>query len=155
MVPKTERYPETSANKAETKSLTRMPTAEKAVKERDCTQMPVAKKERTDHERLSQRKKDQTTNAGGKRKMAALIRQANKRVRNGQQAKEKKERTRGEKEEGGREKQQQHFLKRKKRQVMSPTGQRLDTRNPCTRYNPLSGSDNNTAGQQTLTNYPT
>ena len=25
----------------------------------------------------------------------------------------------------------------------------LDTRNPCTRYNPLS-SDNNTAGQQTL-----
>ena len=41
-----------------------MPTAEKAVKERDCTQMPVAKK-------------DQTTNAGGKRKMVALIRQAN------------------------------------------------------------------------------
>ena len=26
-----------------------MPTAEKAMKERDCTQMPVAKKERTDH----------------------------------------------------------------------------------------------------------
>ena len=26
-----------------------MPTAEKAVKERDCTQMPMAKKERTDH----------------------------------------------------------------------------------------------------------
>ena len=26
-----------------------MPTAQKAVKERDCTQMPVAKKERTDH----------------------------------------------------------------------------------------------------------
>ena len=25
--------------------------------------------------------------------------------------------------------------------------------NPCTRYNPLS-SDNNTAGQQTLMNYP-
>ena len=40
-----------------------MPTAEKAVKERDCTQMPVAKKER-----MWQRKKDQTTNAGGKRK---------------------------------------------------------------------------------------
>ena len=58
--------------------LTRMPTAEKAVKERDCTQMPVAKKERTDHKCLWQkRKKDQTTNAGGKRKMAALIRQAN------------------------------------------------------------------------------
>ena len=37
----------------------------------------VAKKERTDHKCLWQRKKDQTTNAGGKRKMAALIRQAN------------------------------------------------------------------------------
>ena len=54
-----------------------MTTAEKAMKERDCTQMPVAKKERTDHKRLWQRKKEQTTNAGGKRKMAALIRQAN------------------------------------------------------------------------------
>ncbi len=62
---------------AKTKSLTRMPTAEKAVKERDCTQMPMAKKERTDHKCLWQRNKDQTTNAGGKRKMAALIRQAN------------------------------------------------------------------------------
>ena len=39
--------------------------------------MPVAKKERTEHKSLWQRKKDQTTNAGGKRKMAALIRQAN------------------------------------------------------------------------------
>ena len=36
-------YPETSANKAKTESLTRMPTAEKTKKERDCTQMPVAK----------------------------------------------------------------------------------------------------------------
>ena len=45
--------------------------------ERDCTQMPMAKKERTDHKCLWQRKKDQTTNVGGKRKMAALIRQAN------------------------------------------------------------------------------
>ena len=51
-----------------------MPTAEKAVKEKDCTQMPAAKKERTDHKYLWQRKKDKTTNAGGKRKMAALIR---------------------------------------------------------------------------------
>ena len=49
-----------------------MPVAEKAMKER-----PVAKKERTDHKCLWQRKKDQTTNAGWKRKMAALIRQAN------------------------------------------------------------------------------
>ena len=39
--------------------------------------MPVAKKERTDHKCLWQRKKDQTTNAGGKQKIAALIRQAN------------------------------------------------------------------------------
>ena len=45
--------------------------------ERNCTQMPVTKKERTDHKHLLQRKKEQTTNAGGKRKMAALIRQAN------------------------------------------------------------------------------
>ena len=37
-----------------------MPTAQKAVKERGCTQMPVAKKERTDHKRLWQRKKEQT-----------------------------------------------------------------------------------------------
>ena len=34
-----------------------MPMAEKAVKERDCTQMPMAKKERTDHKCLWQRKK--------------------------------------------------------------------------------------------------
>ena len=54
-----------------------MLTAEKAVKERDRTQMPAAKKERTDHKCLWQRKKDQTTNAGDKRKMAALIKQAN------------------------------------------------------------------------------
>ena len=36
------------------------------------------KKERTDHKYLWQRKKDQTTNVGGKRKIAALIRQANR-----------------------------------------------------------------------------
>ena len=50
-----------------------MPMAEKAIKERDRTQMPVAKKERTDHKCLWQRKEVQTTNAGGKRKMASLI----------------------------------------------------------------------------------
>ena len=43
------------------------------MKERDRTQMPVAKKERTDHKCLWQRKKDQTTNTGGKQKMAAKI----------------------------------------------------------------------------------
>ena len=46
-------YPETSANKAKTNSLTRMPTAEKAVRE-------------TVHKCLWQRKKEQTTNACGK-----------------------------------------------------------------------------------------
>ena len=39
--------------------------------------MLVARKERTDHKCLWQRKKDQTTDAGGKQKMAALIKQAN------------------------------------------------------------------------------
>ena len=39
--------------------------------------MPVAKKERTDHKCLWQRKKDQTTNAGSKRKMAALLTPSN------------------------------------------------------------------------------
>ena len=54
-----------------------MPSAEKAVKEGDRIQMPVAKKERIDHKCQWQRKKDKTTNVGGKRKMAALISQAN------------------------------------------------------------------------------
>ena len=54
-----------------------MPMAEKAMKERDHTQMPVAKKKGTNHKCLWQRKQDQYTNAGGKRKMAALISQAN------------------------------------------------------------------------------
>jgi len=44
-----------------------MPTAEKAVKERDCTQMPVAKK-------------DQTTNAGGKRKISGCLNHASKQL---------------------------------------------------------------------------
>ena len=43
-------YPETSANKAKIKSLTRIPTAEKTVKERDRTQMPAWQKERPNHE---------------------------------------------------------------------------------------------------------
>ena len=54
-----------------------MPTAEKSVKERGCTQMPVAKKERKNRPQIPTAKKDQTTNDGGKRKMAALIGQAN------------------------------------------------------------------------------
>ena len=59
------------------------------------------------------------------------------------------------KTKGQRERKQQHFLKRKKRQVMSASkGTKADTRNPCTRHNPLS-SDNNMAGQQMLMNYLT
>ena len=55
----------------------------------------------------------------------------------------------------GKRERKQHFLKRKKRQAMSPSnGTKADTHNPCTQYNPLS-SDNNTAGQQMLMNYPT
>ena len=57
-----------------------MPTAEKAVKERDCTQMPVAKKERTDHKSLWQRKKDQTTNAGGNETKNGCLNQASKQL---------------------------------------------------------------------------
>ena len=39
--------------------------------------MPVAKKERKNRPQIPTAKKDQTTNDGGKRKMAALIGQAN------------------------------------------------------------------------------
>jgi len=50
MIPKTERYTDTLkqalTRQRQTVSVTRMPTAEKAMKERDCTQTPVAKKER-------------------------------------------------------------------------------------------------------------
>ena len=38
------------------------------------------REKRTDHKCLWQRKKEQTTNVGGKRKMAALIRQASKQL---------------------------------------------------------------------------
>ena len=48
--------------------------AEKVMKERDRTQMPVAKKEQTTNACGKERK---TTNAGSKWKMAALISQAN------------------------------------------------------------------------------
>ena len=47
MIPKIERYTDTLKQ-----VLTLTPTAEKAVNERDRTQMPVAKKERTDHKCL-------------------------------------------------------------------------------------------------------
>ena len=54
-----------------------MPTAEKAVKETDCTQMPAQRKKEQTTNACGKETKDQTTNAGGKQKMAALIRQAN------------------------------------------------------------------------------
>ena len=63
------------ANKAKTESNTN--AYDRKGRERNCTQMPVTKKERTNHKYLWQRKKEQTANAGGKRKMAALIKQAN------------------------------------------------------------------------------
>ena len=49
------KYRITSTDK---KYNTKPTRAEKAVKQRDCTQMPMAKKERTDHKCLWQRKKD-------------------------------------------------------------------------------------------------
>ena len=57
-----------------------------------------------------------------KYKMAALIRQANKRVRNGHKPKIK-EKERMVKKEGKRERKQQHFLKSKRRQVMSASNE--------------------------------
>ena len=60
MIPKTERYTETlkqALTRQRQKVLTRMHTAEKATKERDCTQNDKC---------LWQRKKEQTTNASGK-----------------------------------------------------------------------------------------
>ena len=57
-----------------------MPTAEKAVKETDRTQMPVAKKEKTDHKCLWQRKKEQTTNAGGNEMKNGCLNQASKQL---------------------------------------------------------------------------
>ena len=90
MIPKTERYTDTlkqaqtrQRQKSNTNAYGRKgrerkrPYTNACGKERkNRPQMPVAKKERTDHKCLWQRKKDQTTNAGGKQKMAALISQA-------------------------------------------------------------------------------
>ena len=68
----------------------------------------------------------------------------------------KNERAHGKKEGEKREKTTATLSEKKVKasNVSEETGQRLDTRNSCTRYNPLS-SDSNTAGQQTLTKYPT
>ena len=85
-------------------------------------------------------------------KMAALIRQANKRVRNGQYARDKKERTHGGKDEEKTEKQTKNTLKRKR----NVSEQRDKGWIHVLRvHDTIHSADNNTAGQQTLTNYPT
>ena len=73
----------TNACDKERKKGPQMPVAKKERTTNACgkerknrPQMPVAK--RTDHKRLWQRKKEQTTNAGGKLNMAVLTRQANR-----------------------------------------------------------------------------
>ena len=90
--------------------------------------------------------------------MAALIRQANSgyELANMPKIKTKDVRwKRRERKQNNNNKQTNTFWKeRGGRKCQRATWQRLDTRNPCTWYNPLS-TDNNTAGQQTLTNYPT
>ena len=52
----------------------------------------------------------------------------------------KKERTHGGKEEEKREKQNKNIFWKERggKKCQRATGQRLDTRNPCTRYNPFS-----------------
>ena len=89
-------------------------------------------------------------------KMAALIRQANSgyELANKPHKKEKKKTYGGREEREDKQQQQTNTFGKERdgRKYQRATGQRLDTRNPCTRYNPLS-SDNSTAGQQTITNY--
>ena len=91
-------------------------------------------------------------------KMAALIRQAN----SGYELTNKpKIKTKDVWWKSGRESKQNNdnnnkqtlWKERGGRKCQRATWQRLDTHNPCTRCNPLS-SDNNTAGQQTLTRLP-
>ena len=86
--------------------------------------------------------------------MAALIRQANKRVRNGQWTKDKKERMHGEKEGEKREKTTT-TLSEKKEEASNVNEQRDKGWIHVIRVHDTTSSDNNTAGQQTLTNYPT
>ena len=81
--------------------------------------------------------------------MAALIRQANKRVRNTKEE-EKKTTTNKQQQQtnkqmhGGKEEEREKrnkntFWKESgSKKCQRATGRRLDTRNPCTRYNPFS-----------------
>ena len=86
--------------------------------------------------------------------MAALIRQTNSGNKLASKPKIKTKAYGGREERENKATTTNTFWKeRGGRKCQRATWQRLDTRNPWTRYNPLS-SDNNTAGQQTLTRLP-
>ena len=86
-------------------------------------------------------------------KMAALIRQANKRVRNGQQARYKKKERMVEKK---RKREKQKTLSEKKEEARNVSEQRdKGWIHVILVHDTIHSADNNTSGQQTLTNYPT
>ena len=85
--------------------------------------------------------------------MTALIRQANKRVQNGQIEKIKKERVVEKKRK--REKNKTKTLSEKKEEARNVSEQRDNGWTHVIRvHDTIHSADNNTAGQQTLTNYP-
>ncbi len=87
-------------------------------------------------------------------KMTALIRQANKRVQNVQIEKIKKERVVEKKRK--REKNKTKTLSEKKEEARNVSEQRDKGWIHVIRvHDTIHSADNNTAGQQTLTNYPT
>ena len=86
--------------------------------------------------------------------MTALIRQANKRVQNGQIEKIKKERVVEKKRK--REKNKTKTLSEKKEEARNVSEQRdKGWRHVIRVHDTIHSADNNTAGQQTLMNYPT
>ena len=86
--------------------------------------------------------------------MTALIRQANKRVQNGQIEKIKKERVVEKKRK--REKNKTKTLSEKKEEARNVSEQRdKGWRHVIRVHDTIHSASNNTAGQQTLTNYPT
>ena len=91
--------------------------------------------------------------------MAALIRQANKRVRNGQKARDKKIKKKKERmvqKKRKREKNKTTTLSEKKEEVRNVSEQRNKGWIHVIRvHDTIHSADNNTAGQKTLTNYPT
>ena len=67
MIPKIDRYTDTLKQAlTRQRQMSNTNAYGRKGRERDCTQMPMAKKERTDHKCLWQRKKEQTANACGK-----------------------------------------------------------------------------------------